>query len=98
MSESDSTLLSLNNKNKKNGQDFSPLLIEMIKSIEYKYYAFMFIIFLFITSDIFIDRVLNNFNGALEFHNPTSYGTIIQAITLIISMITVHILIKKQIV
>lgn len=95
MSDSDSTKIS--SINKKKGEDFSPLLVEILKSVEYKYYAIMFIVFMFITSDIYISQVLSKINGALEFHLTTPYGTVIQAITLIIIMIIINVLIKKEI-
>lgn len=78
-------------------QDFVPLMIGIVKSIDYKYYTFMFLVFLFITSDVFSDRILSHIDGALE-GTPTPFGTIIQAITLIVSMLIVHVLITKEII
>jgi hypothetical protein len=97
MSDADSSKLS-SNLSKKKGEDFTPMLLEIIKSIEYKYYAFMFLIFMFITSDVYIDKVLSKLDGTLEYCSPTPYGTIIQAITLIAAMILIHVLIKKEII
>jgi hypothetical protein len=84
-------------KNTDEAEDFAPMMVAILKSLDYKYYILMFFIFMFITSDVFYERILNNVDGALEFQTPTPYGTIIQAVTLIVSMILVHILIKKEI-
>lgn len=94
----DSTKLSVSKKNKNNSDDFCPLLVEIIKSVEYKYYAFMFLVFMFITSDVYLERILSQIDGALEYQVPTPYGTIIQALTLVGVMLLIHVLIKKEIV
>jgi hypothetical protein len=85
-------------KVKKEGDDFAPLIFDLLKSIDYKYYAFMFLFFMFITSDIFINKLLSNIEGTLEYQNTTPYGIVIQAITLIGIMIIIQMLIKKEII
>ena len=83
-------------KNKKD--DLLPLIYELSASINYKYYILMFVIFMFITSDVFIERILGKFTGTLEHQLPTIYGTIIQAFTLIVSMLLIDFLITKEVI
>lgn len=57
------------------------------KGIDFKGYAILGLLFLIITSDVFQDNVLANFNGALDGRAITTTGAIISAICLIIAHI-----------
>lgn len=98
MGENDSTKITISKKKNKGSDDLISPLVEIVKSVEYKYYAFMFLLFMFITSDVFMERVLSQIDGALEYQVPTPYGSIIQGIALIGAMLIIHIMITKEII
>jgi hypothetical protein len=51
--------------------------------------AIIFVMFLFVSSDVFIDKILSQVSGAVEYKTPTTRGTFIQALvlTLLVMMI-----------
>lgn len=42
------------------------------------------ILYILISSDIFVDSVLSNFSGTTVGHDPTTVGVLIQSVTLVI--------------
>lgn len=58
----------------------------------------LFLIFMFIilNSEVFIRRILNKFNGAVDYDNyPTNWGVGIQAMFLALCYIVLNILVSK---
>jgi hypothetical protein len=49
-----------------------------------KILIFLFLIFLFVTSDIFTYNVISKFDGACVGRTVTTFGTILQGISLVI--------------
>ena len=47
----------------------------------------LFLMFLFVTSDLFEDKVLSNFSGTTEARKVTQYGTAVQGIFLVLGFI-----------
>jgi hypothetical protein len=64
--------------------------------MEYKLYIFLFVLFIFIQSNIFKEGILLKMNGAIEGEHVTQYGTIIQGIILTISFIIISVLIDND--
>lgn len=54
------------------------------KKINFKSLIFLFILFIFISSDIFIEQILDKFGDTVEHNNPTSKGVLIQGIMLVL--------------
>lgn len=71
---------------------------DMIGSIQYKLFGLMFIVFLILSSDMFINRVLSKIDGAVDMKYPTNYGTMLQGMFLAIIMIIIDALIKQKII
>lgn len=46
-------------------------------------FAAVFVIFLFVASNVFVDHVLAGFRGAVEHRTPTAYGTVLQGLCLV---------------
>jgi hypothetical protein len=44
----------------------------------------LFIVFLFVTSDVFLHSVVGNFDGAVDGRSATSWGTVVQGIFLVL--------------
>lgn len=74
------------------------LLTDGLSGIQYKLFALMFISFLFLSSDVFILRFLSSFDGAVEYKTPTTWGTCIQGLLLVIAMLIFDFCIKQEIV
>jgi len=71
---------------------FTSIINELMSNVQYKMIFFLFIIFLLLSSDAFIHRVLNKFNGAVSNGVPNSWGTIIQGISLVLAFVMLDIL------
>lgn len=52
-----------------------------------KFYGLIFLIFLFISSDVFVTTTLAAFGGAVEGKLLTSYGYILQGVMLVLAAI-----------
>lgn len=63
--------------------DFSPLLSSVFGCIRYKFFLFLFFLFLIISSDVFIVRLLSKIDNATVMGTPTSYGKLVQGAALI---------------
>lgn len=72
---------------------------EIINMKNIKIAVFLALIFLIISSEVFIKRVLGKFNGAIEFSGcANSYGVFIQSLLISISYILLDILVSKDII
>lgn len=96
--EEDSGATKLKPLKKNMKDDLCPLVFEVVKSIDFKFYGLLFLMFLFITSDVFIERILSQFSQATQHQTTTPYGSVIQAIFLVITMLLVSFLINKNII
>lgn len=84
---------------KKQPSDLTPVVGNIFKKIPWKLMIYVFIIYLLLSSDVFIKAILNNINGAVGFSNsPTTYGTIITGLLLVIFVAITDILIKQKII
>ncbi len=78
--------------------DFTSILVDSISGIPFKFLGLMFVMFVFVSSDVFINRILGNFTGAVEYKSPTSTGVVIQGMMLVVAMIVIDALIRQKIV
>lgn len=67
---------------------------DALYSLNFKHIIFMALIFLFIVSDVFIDRVLSRIDGATINKEATTKGTFIQMFILVLMYILFDLLIK----
>ena len=81
-------------------EDFANMTAGFLSNIQYKLLGLIFIIFIILSSDIFINRVLSQFSGATESSFGTlrtkSWGTILQGLILISSAAGVDSLIRNN--
>ena len=75
----DADPIQVNNK----PDSFTGIITDGLAGIQWKLLLFVFLIFLFVSSDVFTNRVLTKFKGAVDSKYPTSYGVIIQDLFLI---------------
>ena len=78
--------------------DITSIVADVLSCIQYKLLAFMFIAYIVLNSDGFINRVLTNFDGAVEFKTVTSWGVTLSAMILVIIMIAVDGLISQRVI
>lgn len=80
-------------------EDFSGLLGEIASGINYKLLSLLFIIFIFLTSDVFIEKILSNLSGTVGYsYMPTTWGTIIQGVLLVLFYVIADVLIRRGII
>ena len=79
------------------GDDFPSLLIKLLGSINLKVAIFIFILGMFIFSDIFIKNILSGFpEGVSDINSPTTYGTTIQLLFLVMGYILLDLLVQGR--
>ena len=93
MSE-DSDPISINLSDQKS---FIELISDMINGIQYKLFTMIFVMFILLSSDMFINRILTKFDGAVEYNSPTGYGTFLQGLLLVLMCIIIDCLIGQHI-
>lgn len=87
----------------KPGTSKSPQILMMgvnaLCNIRYKSLLFLFILFILITSDVFINMILKKLNGTVDDHGyATPYGTVIQGIVLVLGFMILNFLIDQEII
>lgn len=78
--------------------DLINVIVDFMNEINYKLVFFLFMIFLLLSSDVFLAQILSNINGAMELNTVTTYGTIIQGLFLILFYIIADMLIKTDLI
>lgn len=69
------------------GDDVPETVIGFLTMVHFKQLIFIFLIFLFVSSDVFINKVLNNISGAVLHQYPTTKGVFIQALIMVVLVI-----------
>jgi capsule polysaccharide export protein KpsE/RkpR len=82
-------------KEKKNKKDKSAKegFRNYLPALHFKTLIAMFFIFIFISSDVFISKVLGNFANATENRMPNTKGVIIQGVFLVLAMIVFQLIV-----
>jgi hypothetical protein len=83
---------------KKGPDDFVKMTIEIFSDIQYKLFFLIFIVFIILNSDVFINRILGKFSNSIDGHRITSWGTILQGTFLVLGAIAIDALVKNNIV
>ncbi|MCW5953604.1 MAG: hypothetical protein KIT69_15220 [Propionibacteriaceae bacterium] len=82
----------------KSGDDFLSMITDFLKNLPLKIAFFIFIIFILLRSDFFINNILAKFNGTVEYTNQTTTkGEIITGIFLILGYICIDLVIQYNI-
>lgn len=74
--------------------DLSTVFMDCFTVMNFKLLFFIFITFILITSDVFVDKILSKFDGASENRNPTTKGSFIQGFVLVLFYIMFDVIIK----
>lgn len=78
--------------------DITSVFTDLVSRIQFKFLAFMFIAFIMLNSDSFVNRVLSTIEGAVDFKTPSSWGVCLQGMFLVIIMIVLDGLIGLKVV
>lgn len=74
------------------------MLIDLSSKIQFKLFALMFVIFILISSDTFVNRILSRASGAVDQRHPTNWGTMLQGMFLVLVCIMLDVAIKQKII
>lgn len=77
---------------------FLMMLLQGVCNIQYKALLFLLIIFIFVTSDVFNNLLLNKIQGTLDGGVVTPYGVILQGLTLVVCYMIVQFLVDQKII
>lgn len=83
---------------KKEGPAFLMMLLRGICNVQYKSLLFLFIIFIFVTSDVFNSLLLSKIDGAILEGSVAPYGVVIQGALLVICYTIIQFLIEQKII
>lgn len=78
--------------------DITTIIIDVFSSIQYKFLGLMLLMFIILSSDVFINRILARFGGAVNAKCPTSWGTSLQGLFLVLAMMIIDALIRQQVI
>lgn len=73
------------------------VILSVGAKFDFKMMIILFILFIIITSDVFIDRILAKFNGAVNLNIPTAWGTVIQGVVLVLAYVLFDILVTYDV-
>lgn len=82
----------------KQPDDLGSILFHVVSGIQFKLLLFLIFLFLLITSDVFVGRVLSKFKGAVDYKTPTSWGTFLQSLFLVLFFICIDVGIKMKVI
>ncbi len=72
--------------------ELAEMLVQPFDAVNFKASFLLFFIFLFVSSNIFIDQILSRFNNVVEGGQITIKGIIIQGVILVIIFIILQII------
>jgi hypothetical protein len=79
------------------GSSVIGMISDIFKSINYKSAFALFLLFLFVNTESFVQKVVGRFSGTLTSTSITNYGIIIQALSLVVMFIVADGLIKRKV-
>jgi hypothetical protein len=83
---------------KSSRDDLMAAFSDLFNSINYKVALFLFILGIFIFSDLFVDGVLMSFRDAVYTDVPTTKGTTIQLMFLTIGYVLIDLLVTGNVI
>lgn len=69
--------------------DLGAVVADAAMGANFKMMFAIFLIFMIITSDVFVTRVLSNISGAVDYKCATNYGTALQGMLLVMLYVMV---------
>lgn len=79
--------------------DFGQILQDISSGIPVKQMIILFILYILVSSDVFINRVMGRVDGAISYTDTLStYGTVLSGLVLVLLYVLFDILIKKEVI
>ena len=78
--------------------DITSIILDIASHVQFKFLALMLLIFVFLSSDVFINRILSTFRGAVDYKCPTNWGTCLQGLFLVLTMIIIDVFIHQGVI
>ena len=78
--------------------DLISVMNDLVSHVQSKFIGLMVIVFILLSSDVFINRILSTFSGAVDYKSPTSWGVTLQSMFLAISMMAIDAMIRQKII
>jgi hypothetical protein len=82
---------------KENDESIIASLVDALAKTNFKLLILIFILFVFINSDLFIDKILSRVEGAVDHRAATSKGVVIQGIFLVLAFVIADVLVQSSI-
>ena len=82
----------------KGPDDFSSIAADFFVNINYKLIFVIFVLYLAINSDLFVDKVLSKVDGAVAHGAPTTKGTFAGGILLVLFYVIFDLLIRTKLI
>lgn len=76
--------------------NFISMGISGVQEFRFKPYILLFLIFIIITCNVFVDKCLSKFENAVDGNEPTTKGSVIQGIFIVMTYIVVDYLCKYE--
>lgn len=80
-------------KRNHSGDDFIGCFVDFIKTIPWKLAIFVFLLVIFVNSDIFYTRLLGKINGAMDGSDTTTKGECIKAGVVALAYVILYVLV-----
>jgi len=77
---------------------FLSMIMDAVGGIQFKFLGILFLVYLFVSSDIFILGLLDRIPGAVDYKAPTTYGSLLTAAALVMIMFVMDPLIRQKII
>jgi hypothetical protein len=71
---------------------------DVVKQIPFKIAIFLFLIYIFISSDMFVDWGLSYIPGCTEHRRPSAKGVVVQGVIITIAFIIISMLVNSELV
>jgi hypothetical protein len=96
MSDSDPVMMPARSVGPPN--DFTTIVTDIFHGIQYKLLGLVLMMYLILNSDVFINRILGSFAGAVDGKCATTYGTVVSGLIFCIWLIIIDLAIKQKII
>ena len=78
--------------------DLTAILADTVAGIDFKIVFLIYIVYIMLSTDIFITRILGRFSGAIEYNQPTSWGVILQGTFFVLAYLIINGLNRQKII
>lgn len=74
------------------------MIMDIAGTMQLKLFGILFLVFMFVSSEIFVLGILERVPNAVDFKTPTTYGVMLQAAAMVMIGVVVDLLIRQKII